>query len=1055
MSERNRPSWGERLHRLVKQPPKQQDSVGQPTERRQMTVMFVDLVESTSMAERHEPEVVRDVVREYQEVCAGAVAKHGGYIAGYAGDGVLAYFGFPAAREDDARQATLAGLDVVSALADLAARTEAEHGIRPEARVGIHTGLVLLTEMGSADRPYRDAIVGPAPNHAARIQSVAPAGGVVVSDATYAIVRGYFEVESLGRPPMKGIPDSVEVFRVLRATQASDRLQAAGRALTPLVGRRQELHAVRHQWWALERRGPGVACFVVLRGEAGIGKSRIAAEVVRGALADGHPVFLGMCAADRATSPLYPVVRLLEAHFGFEPDDDAAAKLGRIERCCIAAGLREEGIQVIAALLEVPTGPKYPRLELDPRALRQRTFDAVTTIVVAMAERRRTLLVIEDVQWSDQSTLELLSRLGDTKATHGILVMVTARPEFEPAWSSRCSSTVEIGPMPPDDHRLLIQKLAGIHDVPEGYWDTIARRSDGNPLFTEELARAVDRDASIDTIPTTIRDLLTARLDALGTNKHLAQLASTLGREVDVDLLTAVSGVPRRQLGTELHGLVRAGILEELARPEGRVTHRFVHVLVRDAAYDSQERLHDRRSAHLRVARALAAQPGTDAGLVAQHFDAAQSLEDAVSYYLAAAMAAQGAAAHAEATRLLDRALELTQRMPEGAIRDNHEINVRILRGLSTVHTQGYAAPGAAEDYRRGLELSGRGGNDIGLFTATVGVWAFYAVDGDLRAAGEAVARLEAMRQPEIDAEVLCCKGVQLFYEGRFPEAHAAFEAAVVAFERRPPDARVSPRWQLPSDPYVASLVHMGPVLWLVGDNDAAWAMVDSACRQAGELPFPTGPFSQGYVMTYAAWLANLDGRYPKGLEYEDQILETSDRYGIAFWNVTATCHGAISRASLGELKDAAETLAAGIAMWRGLGAEAFVTCLLTDLAAIRLAAGRADEALDDVEQAMELSARTGERIYLAESHRVRASIMLAQGAPVPAVREALETSRRTAGEQGAVMFELRALSDLVRLDGGAGGEAHDLRRLLAALPQPSRPTPDIARARELLAGLN
>lgn len=1024
-----------------------------------MTVMFVDLVGSTSMAERHEPEVVRDVLRRYQEVCGRAIAKRGGHLAGYAGDGVMAYFGFPAAHEHDARQATLAGLEIVAGVAELASKTGPEHGIHPEVRVGIHTGLVLLTEMGSADRRDRDAVVGPAPNEAARIQSVAPPCGVAISDATLEIVRGYFEVESLGRPEMKGVRGGVEVFRVLRATQASDRLQAAGRALTPLVGRRDELHAVREQWEA-SGRSPCRARTVLVRGEAGIGKSRIAAQVVRDALADGHPLLLGMCAADRPSSPMYPIVRLLESHFGFEPEDDDAAKLRRVERCCAAGGLDRDGAQVIAALLEVPTGGRYEPLELEPRAVRELTFSAIAKLVMAMAERDRTLLVIEDLQWSDESTLDLLRRLGDTESGSGLLVMATSRPEFEPPWDER-GTTITVGPLPPDEHRELIREVAAIHAVPEELWEGIARRSDGNPLFTEELVRAIQRGGSdptsIASIPTTIRDLLTARLDVLGRNKQLTQLASTLGRDLDFDLLHAVSGIPRRQLAVDLQALVRAGILEELARPEGGVTHRFVHALVRDAAYDSQERLHDRRAAHERVARALVERRDPDAALIALHFDAAHSVEDAVHHYLLAASTAQGAAAHVEATRLLDRALELTEELPEGPGRDGLEINIRILRGLSTVMTQGYAAPGAAEDYRRGLDLAGRGGTDIALFTPTVGIIAYYAVHGDFRAAAEAVVRMEALRQPEIDAEVSCSAGVQAFYEGRFRDSRALFEAALAEFDRRPPDRKVSARWPLPSDPHVAVQAHLGPQLWLEGDSDRAWAMADSACRRAAELPFPAGPFSHCYVLAYTGWLANLDGRFEAGLDYHQQSLAISERHGLAFWIASATCHGAISRAGMGEAPAAAaETLAAGIAAWRGIGAEAFVTCFLTDLAAIRLAAGRVDDALDDVNEAIELSGKSGERLYLAESHRVRAAVLDRDGAAASEVRAALEAGRRVAAEQGAVLFELRALVDLVRLGDpdSRQPDASDLRRLLAGLPPASRPAPDVVSARALLASL-
>jgi len=1062
VTEGDRPSWGERLQRLIRHPTSNQDSTEQPTERRQMTVMFVDLVGSTAMAASHEPEVVRDVVRRYQEVCARAIGRHGGHIASYAGDGVMAYFGFPAAHEDDVRQATLAGLDIVAALEELSSATGAEHGIPVQARVGIHTGLVLVTEMGSTDRPERNAVVGATPNEAARIQSVAPPGAVAISDVTNDIVRGYFEVESLGRPEMKGVPGDVEVFRVRRATLASDRLQAAGRALTPLVGRRDELGAVREHWAALGRSSC-TSRIVLLRGEAGIGKSRVTARIVRDALADRHPLFLGMCSAERATSPLYPVVRLLESHFGFDPGDSQDAKLDRLEQGCDAAELSRDAVPVLAALLELEAGERYDPLELDPLAVRARTFDAITDLVLAMADRQRTLLVIEDLQWSDQSTLELIGRLGEEAPARGLLILVTGRPEFERPWGGPCCFTIALGPLPPDDHRDLIRELAGIHAVSEDLWDVIARRSDGNPLFTEELARAVHHAPkgrgsidSIDSIPTTIRDLLTARLDALGRRKHLAQLASTLGRDVDADLLRTVSGLPRRQVTADLGVLVRAGILEELARPEGAVTHRFVHALVRDAAYDSQERLHDRRAAHLRVARALVERPGSDAGLIAQHFDAAHSLEDAAGYYIRAAMAAQQAAAHVEAIRLLDRAVEVVLELPEEGARDGLEINIRILRGLSTVNTQGYASPGAAEDYRRGLELSGRGGGDPALFTATVGIWAYYAVHGDLRAGAEAVARMEAMSHAEVEAEVLSCTGVQRFFEGRFGESRTAFDAAIAAFERRPVDQLVSPRWQLPSDPYAAALVHLGPLLWLEGDAERGREMVDAGCRRAGTLPFPSGPFSQGYAMTYAGWLANLEGRFAEGLDYQQQTLAISERYGLAFWNATATCHGAISRARLGDAA-AIDTLAAGVALWRGLGAEAFVSCLQTELAALRLDARMIDEALHDVDQAIEWAEAREELFFVAESHRVRAAALRLRGAAPVEVRRALETSRRIAAEQGAAMFELRALMDLVRLGGADRREAAigDLHRVLAALPEVRRPAPDVGRARTLLAELD
>lgn len=1059
MTDSNRPNWGERLRRLVRPSGADRRWTAETTaERRQMTVMFVDLVGSTLMAESHEPEVVSDVVRRYQDVCGKAISKHAGHIASYAGDGVMAYFGFPAAHEDDARQATLAGLDIVSTLSELGSRIRGEYGIDLAARVGIHTGLVLLTEMGSSDRPERNAVVGATPNEAARIQSVSPAGAVAISGATHEIVRGYFEVESLGRPPMKGVPADVEVFRVLRATQASDRLQAAGRALTPLTGRDEELRSVRDHWAAL---GASRACttrIVLLRGEAGIGKSRVAAEIVREVLADGYPVLLATCSADRATSPLHPVVRLLESDFGFEAEDDDRSKLERLELGCRAAGLRSaDAVPLLGALLEVPTSGRYEPLQLDPRARRERTFEAITGLLRATADRQKTLLVIEDLQWADESTLELIGRLGASTPSRGLLIMTTSRPEFRRPWGGECFSTIDIDRLAPDDHRRMIRELAGIHSLSEDAWDVIAQRSDGNPLFTEELARAArpdtDRRGSIQSIPMTIRDLLTARLDALAQHKRLAQIASTIGRDVDSDLLGTVTGLPRRQLAAGLAALVRAGILEELARPEGPVSHRFVHALVRDAAYESQEQLHDRRAAHLSIARALLARPGPDAGLVAQHLDAARSVEEAVQYYLRAASAAQLAAAHVEAIRLLDRSLELTSSLSEGPARDGLEVNVRILRGLSTVNTQGYAASAAADDYRRGLDLSGRAGTDVSLFAATAGIWAFYVVHGDLRAGAEAIARLEAMGRPEVEAELLSCTGVQRFFEGRFGEARAAFEASVAAFGGRPPLEMVSPRWQLPSDPYVAALTHLGPLAWLDGEADTAQSLVEAACRRAAGLSFPAGPFSQAYAMSYAGWLANLDSRYADGLELEEKTQEISARHGLAFWTATAMCHGAISRAHMGD-PTGGDTLAAGIAQWRALGAEAFVPCLQTHLAAIRLDEGAVDDALDAVNRAVEWAQSSGELFFVAESHRIRAAILGRQGTELSVVRGQLETSRRLAAGQGAKLFELRALTDLVQLDDADGHprDMHDLHRLVAGLPADTRPVADVVHARALLA---
>jgi class 3 adenylate cyclase/predicted ATPase/DNA-binding transcriptional ArsR family regulator len=1022
-----------------------------------MTVMFADLVDSTVMAQRHEVEVVRDVTRRYQEVAAGAIEARGGYLAQYAGDGVLAYFGFPAAKEDDARRAVMAALEMRDKIRELADVVRTELGVELRARIGLNTGVVLQGDMGSPDAPDRDAIVGLTPNQAARIQTVAPAGEVAISEATAAVVRGYFEMESLGRPRMKGIEQEVEIFRVIRPTRAVDRLQAAGPNLTPLVGRQHELDVVHEVWNSLGTDGAECAVQTLLvRGDAGIGKSRIAQELVHDVLDGRHAVFAATCAPDRSSSPLFPIIQMLDAYFGSDAHHDDGPRLAAIERACNDAGLAPEAVSLFAELLGVAPGAGYEPLQLSSQARRERIFDAINALVTVAAREQPALVVIEDVHWADRTSLELLTSLTAGRPLTGVLVAVTARPMFTSSWRGACHTTLDLGPLPAVDHEALIRTLAGMYDIAEDFWGTIAKRSDGNPLFTEELAKAIgdgtDAAVAVDTIPSTIRDLLTARLDALGDNKRLAQLAAVIGRDVDFELLQDVVGGSRRQVSAGLDALVAAGIMDA-HHSGGAVTYRFVHALVRDAAYDSQERLHDRRDAHLRIARAMVDQNVSDAGIVAQHFDRADHVGEATTYYVLAATNAQDAAADVEAIGYLDRALELTTRLPEGPERDVGELNIRILRGLSNVSLQGWGAPAAAEDYGRGLELSERVGTDIALFPATAGIWAHYAVHGDLRAAGEAVDRLTAMMQPEVDAEILACTGVQRFFEGRFADARDALEHAVALFARRPEDAKMSPRWRLPNDPLTATLTHLAALLWIVGESASSADVFEQANERASNLPFPIGPFSEGYSTSYAAWVANLAGWFELGRDRYQRTREIGDRYGLAFWTAVGTVGAAISDGNLGSAAAAVAVLEPAIEQFRALGAEAFVPCYRTQLAEIRLGIGELDAALHDVDQAHEQAARTGENFFSAESHRVRAAILRRrEPAEMEGAFAELAAAQRLAADQGALIFELRAVLDEVELRTGAEREqcVARLAELVARCPDGCAGA-DLDRARSLL----
>ncbi len=1019
--------------------------------------MFVDVVGSTAMAERHEPEVVRDVLREYQDVCERAITAHHGYIFRYLGDGIMVYFGFPSAREDDARQAVLAGLEIMDALAAVAPRVHQQHGVDLVARVGIHTGLVLMSDMGSGPAREPDAAIGPAPNEAARLQGLAPPGGVVISDDTYEIVRGYFEVEPLGTPAMKGIERPVAVYQVLRRTDAVQRLQAAA-VRTPLVGRHDERRVLREAWDALlDSPATGSRVHTItLRGEAGIGKSRLADTLAADALSSGGTVLSAFCASDRQASRFFPVVGMLERTFELTADDDATTRTARIEAACGSSGLDVgSAVPFVIDVLGLPADARSELPDLDPHRIRERTFDALTDVVRALARRGRVLLLVDDVQWADQTTLEWLTRLASLESTLPLLMLAVARPEFEPPWTGPTCRTIEIGRMLAPDHRELIRELAGRYDIPESVWAAIADRSDGNPLFTEEIARSIGEGADgyrgVDTIPRTIRDLLTARLDALGDEKALAQAASVIGREIDADLLSRVTGRPRKQVIAGLTELARAAVIEpdsESPRPDD---YRFVHALVRNAAYESQEQ-GQARAVHGLVAHALASRPGADPGVVAQHFDAAAVPDQAVTWYLLAGAAAQETAADAEAIRYLDRGLELLPGLPADPSRDVLEFNLHLARGTSYVSREGYSAPRAVEDFRRSLELSEEVATGIDALPPTAAIWAYYLVHGDLRSAADAVERLRAMSRPELEAEVLCCEGVQRSFEGRFRESLEILARSVAAFDARPPRGSGT-RWLLPNDSHAVALTHLGIVHGLIGETEQARRHLDQAMRVAQSLAnYPTGAFTVAYVASYSGLLASFSRRYDEARVTNEHVLAVAERFGMQFWLSTATAGRAIAIGHLGDPRTALDMLTPALAQWQSLGAGALVPFDTTERGYLHLQLGELADALADVDAALALAEHTTEHMFTAETRRVRAAVLLAlDPVDVPAVRAELVAARTLAAAQGALLFELRSAIDLLALPGTRDpADVAALQEILGRVPAEAD-YPELARARELV----
>lgn len=621
-------------------------------ERRQLTVMFCDLVGSTALSSRMDPEELRDLIRAFQDRCAGAIARFDGYIARYMGDGMLVYFGFPRAHEDGPERAVRAGLDVVQAMGVLNRDVEAKVGSRLSVRVGIATGLVIVGDMIGEGAAAENAVVGETPNLAARLQSAAQPDQVVISATTRAMLDERFQFEDLGEQILKGLSEPVRAWRVLSAS-AEQRTEAAPGKELPLVGRQEELGLLLRAWES-SKKGHGQA--VLVTGEPGIGKSRLV-DALRGRVEGEDFLWIAIrCSAYHGQTALYPVIRQLERALRLSATDDDAAKLEKLERSTAELKLPlAETVPLLASLLalELPEG-RYPRLSYPPQQQRQLTLDAVIGWLFAEAERRPVLLVWEDLHWADPSSLEVLEILLDQAPTARMLNVLTLRPDFKPPWPQRSHMTpITLNRLERVEAEAMISHLAGGKSMPAEVVSHVIAKSDGVPLYVEELTKSILQSDLLEQyddryvtrgslegveIPATLQDSLMSRLDRLPQVRELAQIGAVLGREFAYEVLNILAGLDESTLRNGLNQLVSAELLYQRGRPP-RARYIFKHALIQEAAYQSllkrsRQRFH-RMAAELLEARfpeLVAAQPE----LLAHHYTEAGLADQAIDYWLKA-----------------------------------------------------------------------------------------------------------------------------------------------------------------------------------------------------------------------------------------------------------------------------------------------------------------------------------------------------------------------------------------------------------------------------------
>ena len=743
-------------------------SVPREAGRRQLTVMFVDLVGSTALSAGLDPEEMGEILRDYQKVVAGEVVRFDGHVAKFMGDGVLAYFCFPEAHEDDPERAVRAGLAVVGAVA----RLRVPGGAPLACRIGIATGLVVVGELvGDAEARER-AVVGETPNLAARLQQLAGPAGIVVADGTRRLLGSLFELTDLGPRNLHGISAPVRAWRVLGEGTAESRFEALrGEAVGALIGRETEL-ALLLDRWHLARTGDGQV--VLLSGEPGIGKSRLILALREHTRAEPRIRLSYACSPHHTNSDLWPVIQQLERAAGFAPGDTIEQKLGRLEALLGRAGLEPaEPVSFLAPLLGLPAGDRCSAREVTPRQRKAGTFATLIAQLEGLARQQPVLLIIEDAHWLDPTTRELFELAVERLHHLPVLLVATFRPELAPPWTGlRYTTLIKLDRLGRVEAAALIERITGGRALPPEMVDAILTRTEGVPLFVEELTKTLLESGLLReeargyvltgplppvAIPSTLHNSLMARLDRLAPVKEVAQVAACLGRDFAHDLLASVAGIGKAELTAALDQLVEAGLIVRQATT-GEATYAFKHVLVQDVAYDSLLRA-KRRRLHARIAMILeerfAQVVKQRPELLARHFAAAGLFSKAIACWQAAADLALARSANAEAVAHLQAAIGLVSDLPEGEHRQRLETDLQLALGGAAIDAKGPASPDVEAAYRRSRHLAREVGDGRCEFTALWGLWRVQFARADAHKAGELADGLMRLAERQHDPELL------------------------------------------------------------------------------------------------------------------------------------------------------------------------------------------------------------------------------------------------------------------------------------------------------------
>ena len=1001
-------------------------------ERRQLTVMFCDLVGSTELSTRLDPEDLRDVIRGFQETCSKIIDSFDGYVAQFLGDGILVYFGYPRAHENDAERAVLSGLGIIEALADFEPKSDGE--IKPSVRIGIATGLVVVGESIGEGSAKEMTGTGETPNIAARLQGMAKPNTMVIGSATHILVEATFRCEDLGALELKGVAEPMHTWRVIGLANAEHEVEESGAAASfPLVGRDEELGLLLRRW-AQSKDGHGQV--VLISGQAGIGKSSFAETVGSQAKSEGFTRTTFHFSPYYTNSALYPVVEHIKRLSQWEAGDSQYTKLAKLEQMLANYNLApEEVVPLFAALvsLELPAG-RYPPLNLTPQEQKQRTLGILVAWTLAEAERQPLFQLWDDLHWADPTTLELLGLLTDQTATASLFIALTFRPEFIPPWPTRSHMTpITLNRLEAPDIEAIVTRLASGKALPAEVVQHIVEKTDGVPLYAEELTKAIlgsgllreetDRydltgPLSSVAIPATLQESLAARLDRLPKLREVAQLGAVLGREFDYEMLRAIAPMDEPRLQDGLSQLVAAELLYQRGAPP-RAKYSFKHALIQDAAYQSLLK-RTREQCHRQVADILESRypetVETQPELLAHHHTEANSPKTAVEYWLKAGQQAVHRFADREAVGHLEKGLSVLLTLPDTPERARLELTLQTSLGPALMAIKGYADPAVGKAYHRARELCQELKDITRLFPVLWGLWMFHLVRAEHEAANDLTKQILAVAQttgdPDLALEADFAAGLSAFYCGELLSARKHLEQVVSAYDPEQHKGLGSTYGGL--DPCVCCLEYLAWTLWLLGYPDQALKRADEAQPLAKQV---ANLYTQARSLYWDSLLRQFTGQWDVLRERIEVAISMATEHGFAIVLGVGPIMRGWALVAEGRAEEGIKEISQGLKRYRATGAGFQLPHLLTPLIEAHNKLEQPEEGLTALAEAQALVEKTGERYYEAELQRLKGELLLAQSPDDPAEAEAcFHNALEIARGQQAKSLELRAAMSLARL---------------------------------------